>query len=181
YFMTINVSSVQIQHLAHKQQLTRAIEAAGVRAGDIKLEFTESALIESPEQAAQALDDLKQAGVNFAIDDFGTGYSSLSYLQRFPLDVLKIDRSFITDLATNAESRQIVKAIMGLTKGLSMEVVAEGIESADTLGLLVDLGCDFVQGFMLSRPVQLDDALVLVKTDRDYQDRVQAASAVGAG
>ncbi|MEL7449025.1 MAG: EAL domain-containing protein, partial [Pseudomonadota bacterium] len=133
-----------------------------------------------PELAAQALGDIKKAGVNFAIDDFGTGYSSLSYLQRFPLDVLKIDRSFVMDLATNRDSRQIVKAIMGLTKGLSMEVVAEGIESADTLSLLVKLGCDYVQGFMLSRPVTLQDALVLVRANKDFQGCVSEPPAAGA-
>ena len=167
-FMTVNVSSRQIHHLAKSDKLAASIRVTGVQPEDIKLEFTESLLIESPELASQALNDIKKSGVHFAIDDFGTGYSSLSYLQRFPLDVLKIDRSFVASMVDDPDSRQIVKAIMGLSRGLGIEVVAEGIESKEALHMLTEMGCDFVQGFLMSRGVPIEEAIELMRGDKGY-------------
>ncbi len=108
------------------------------------------------------LSEIKSTGVHIAIDDFGTGYSSLSYLHQFPLDVLKIDRSFITRIANDPQSRQIVGAILGLAKELSMTVVAEGVESKESAELLSQMGCDLLQGYLFSRPVALQQALALL-------------------
>jgi len=177
-FMTVNVSSRQIQHLANSDHLVNSIRDTGVRARDLKLEFTESVLIESPELASRALDDIKQSGVHFAIDDFGTGYSSLSYLQRFPLDVLKIDRSFIANMVDNSDSHQIVKAIMGLSRGLGIEVVAEGIETTTALRALIEMGCDYVQGFLMSRAVPIDEALALIGSDSGFAGLLEPPQAV---
>ena len=161
-FMAINVSARQIQDLAKKEPLIKAMRLAGIKPEHVKLEFTEGVLMDSPELANQALAEIKQTGVTFAIDDFGTGYSSLSYLHRFPLDVLKIDRSFISQMVDDHHSRQIVRSIIGLSKGLSMDVVAEGIETRESLEMLTTMGCDFLQGFLASRAVPIEEALAMV-------------------
>lgn len=166
-FMTVNVSPRQIAHLGNTEVLRKILHDAGIKPGHLKLEFTESMLIHSPELAARALADIQKLGVSLAIDDFGTGYSSLSYLHRFPLDVLKIDRSFINMMTKDNGSRQIVEAIMGLSKGLSLQTVAEGIESLESLAMLKALGCDYIQGYIASKPVPLSAALDLVRNRTD--------------
>jgi len=120
------------------------------------LELTESALLESTASVKGVLDKLHTLGITLALDDFGTGYSSLSYLNRFPLDELKIDRGFVTHLSEERESRSIVAAIIAMAHGLSMKVVAEGVESAEQLEFLREQGCDLVQGYLLCRPAPAD-------------------------
>jgi EAL domain-containing protein (putative c-di-GMP-specific phosphodiesterase class I) len=115
-----------------------------------------------PERAIRVLAELKSLGVGLSIDDFGTGHSSLSYLLRFPLDVLKIDRTFVTNLVKNKESRQIVKTIMGLAKDMGMSVVAEGIETQGQALQLNLMGCDFGQGYLFSRPLPAADIVELM-------------------
>lgn len=110
------------------------------------------------ERTTRILSELRSLGVRLCIDDFGTGYSSLSYLRRFALDILKIDRSFVTDMLNNNESQEIVKTILSLGKNLRMKVVAEGVETREQMNLLKSLGCEFAQGYLFSRP--LDSAAV---------------------
>jgi EAL domain-containing protein (putative c-di-GMP-specific phosphodiesterase class I) len=110
------------------------------------------------ERTTRILSELRDVGVRLCIDDFGTGYSSLSYLRRFALDILKIDRSFVTDMLNNSESHEIVKTILSLGKNLRMKVVAEGVETLEQMTLLKSLGCEFAQGYLFSRP--LDSAAV---------------------
>jgi EAL domain-containing protein (putative c-di-GMP-specific phosphodiesterase class I) len=110
---------------------------------------------------------LRNLGVGLSIDDFGTGYSSLSYLHRFPIDTLKIDRSFVTQMSDNSENAEIVRTIVTLARSLDMAVVAEGVETADQLRRLGDLGCDYGQGYLFSRPVGAGQAADLL-TDEQF-------------
>jgi len=115
--------------------------------------MTESSIVGNAEQTLATLDRLKAMNVRLEIDDFGTGYSSLSYLQRLPFDTLKIDRSFIRELSAGNGSRDIVRAILQLAHSLRLKVIAEGVETEEQLSSLRQLGCDYIQGFLLSKPV----------------------------
>ncbi len=158
-FMSVNVSPRQIEDLAETGALIDTLRRTGIHPSRVKLEITEELLIRSPELAARSLAQMKEVGVELAIDDFGTGYSSMSYLHRFPLDVLKIDRAFVNSMTKDKKSLQIVHAIVGLAKSLGLKVVAEGIEDAETLKSIKQLGCDFFQGYFASRPLPLDKML----------------------
>ncbi|HKR99023.1 MAG TPA: EAL domain-containing protein, partial [Candidatus Dormibacteraeota bacterium] len=125
----------------------------GLDAGNLVLEITEGSLIHDPHGSAQILDALDEMGVRIAIDDFGTGYSSLAWLKRFPVREIKVDRSFVTDLAANESDAAIVRSTIELGRALGLTVVAEGVETADVLELLAGYGCDVAQGFLISRPV----------------------------
>jgi len=105
------------------------------------------------------LEELRSLGVNISIDDFGTGYSSLSYLKRFPLNTLKIDRSFISDITTNIDDREITKAIIAMGQNLNLKVLAEGVETEPQVQLLRENGCDYIQGYYYSKPVTADEVL----------------------
>lgn len=123
------------------------------RPQSLALEVTESSIMGNTEQILRTLRRLKEMGVQLAIDDFGTGYSSLSYLQRLPFGSVKIDRSFVRELKSGNGSVDIVRAIVELAHSLKMQVIAEGVETADQLAVLRNLGCDLVQGYLISRPV----------------------------
>src|SRR6185369_9656381 len=142
--------------------LDRAIAAiiaeAGIDAGLLELELTESLLMQDPEETVKALGNLERYGVRLAVDDFGTGYSSLMYLKRFPIDALKIDRAFVSDATNNAEDAAIVRAIIDLGHNLGLKVVAEGVETQAQLDFLRTCGCDEMQGFLFSGAVAAADA-----------------------
>jgi EAL domain-containing protein (putative c-di-GMP-specific phosphodiesterase class I) len=121
------------------------------------LEVTESMMVTDPARAAAVLADLHELGVGIAVDDFGTGYSSLAYLKRLPVDLLKIDRSFIDHVATDDEDLVIVRSTVDLAHSLGLRSVAEGVESASAMGILESLGCDLVQGFHLCKPLPADE------------------------
>ncbi len=129
----------------------------------IKLEITESALIGDPAQAQKILNGLKAIGVSIALDDFGTGYSSLGYLHKFPIDDLKIDRSFVAQMNDGSKSIDIVRAIVGLARNFKLNIVAEGIEREQDVIAINSLGCDMGQGYLFSKPIALEDALKFVK------------------
>ena len=122
----------------------------------LKLEITESVMMQNAERSASMLQELKTLGIRLSIDDFGTGYSSLSYLHRFPLDTLKIDRSFVSRMTPDGENAEIVRAILTLAKNMNMDVIAEGIETAEQFALLRDMGCDCGQGYYFARPLDSD-------------------------
>jgi EAL domain-containing protein (putative c-di-GMP-specific phosphodiesterase class I) len=151
-FMSINVSARQLQEFGEIDELCALIRDSGIAPERIKLEVTESALIQHPETAVLALRQLKELGVLLAIDDFGTGYSSLSYLSMFPLDTLKIDQSFVFTLQENEGSLRITRAIAGLARDLGMNCIAEGIENAGDIAILRNMDCEYGQGYHFSKP-----------------------------
>ncbi|MGA2211277.1 MAG: EAL domain-containing protein [Acidimicrobiales bacterium] len=152
--MSVNVSALQLAPGARFVAfVAETLRTSGLDPASLVLEITESALMSNADSALQVLTELKTLGVRLAIDDFGTGYSSLAHLKRFPVDVLKVDRSFISGLGRHPEDSAIVASILGLTHALGIVAVAEGVETPDQLGALQRLGCEFGQGFLWSRPV----------------------------
>jgi EAL domain-containing protein (putative c-di-GMP-specific phosphodiesterase class I) len=129
----------------------------------IKLEITETVTMDNADRTIRVVNGMKRLGVRLSIDDFGTGYSSLSYLRRFPMDTLKIDRSFVQNLPSNPENLEIVRTIMSLARSLGMDVVAEGAETADEIEQLKALECDFGQGYFFSKPVDSEQANRLLR------------------
>lgn len=148
----VNLSARQVDHPSLLPTVERVLEETGLPPGAFTLEITESALMKDAVGAHQVLQALKSLGVALAIDDFGTGYSSLGYLQRFPLDILKVDKSFVDGLGRD-QGTEIVAAVVNLAHALGLEVVAEGVETPRQLEALRELGCDFAQGYLFSRPV----------------------------
>lgn len=160
--MSVNVSGLQLSELSEIDRLADIIDASGTPPGDIKLEITETLMVENFDHAKAALDKLKDLGVLIAIDDFGTGYSSLSYLHQLPFDTLKIDRVFVTNMDKSESSQRIVRSIAQLALALDMNIVAEGIEEQAQMDALRDLGCQYGQGFFMSKPLTADAAHELI-------------------
>ena len=151
--VSVNLSARQFQQAGLAGRVRAALDAAGLPPDALELEITESTVMRDTAEAASVLRSLKALGVALSIDDFGTGYSSLGYLKRFPLDVLKIDRSFVQDVIEDPNDAAIVCAIIALAHGLHLEAVAEGVETAEQLAFLKAHGCDEVQGYYFSPPV----------------------------
>ena len=150
---SVNLSPRQFQESNLVEQVTRAVRAAGMAPGKLKLEITEGVIMRDVELTIKTLWQLRELGVQLAIDDYGTGYSSLAYLKRLPLDILKIDRSFIKGIGHDAEDTAIVKAIISMAKSLNLSVTAEGIETAEQASLLRGWACQRGQGYFFGRPV----------------------------
>jgi diguanylate cyclase (GGDEF)-like protein len=151
--VSVNVSAKQFTNGRFVAQVADIILSTGVSPNTLQLEITEGVLIESHELVISMLERIKKTGVSIALDDFGTGYSSISYLRRLPVDVLKIDQSFIRDMALDADARSVVQAIIGLAKSLRKMIVAEGVETAAQAALLAQWGCDEGQGYYFGRPL----------------------------
>ena len=160
--VSINVSARQLQEPDLVGQMSSIIDQTGVDPSLLHLEITESLVMESPDEAVQKLSALKSLGVLVSIDDFGTGYSSLSYLQRLPIDILKIDRSFISPVE-GGDCKEIVSSIVELAHKLGLVVIAEGVETEQQLATLKGLSCDIAQGYLFSRPVPSVDATRIVE------------------
>jgi diguanylate cyclase (GGDEF)-like protein/PAS domain S-box-containing protein len=152
-FISVNLSSKQFSQNDLINAVANILRETGVAAHTVKLEITESVVMENIETATEMLQQLRDLGVQLSIDDFGTGYSSLSYLHRFPIDTLKIDRSFVTRMTENSENMEIVRTIVVLAQNLGMDVVAEGVETNEQLVLLQKLHCENGQGYFFSKPV----------------------------
>jgi diguanylate cyclase (GGDEF)-like protein/PAS domain S-box-containing protein len=161
-FISVNLSSRQFAQPDLTEQVRRILEETRLDPRSLKLEITESVVMESIDSATALLRQLRDLGVRLAIDDFGTGYSSLSYLHRFPIDTLKVDRSFVMRMADNKENAEIVRTILMLARNLGMDVVAEGVETKEQLALLRQLGCENGQGYYFSRPVSAGGAEKIV-------------------
>lgn len=162
--ISINVSSVQFKKSDINGKVRQALIDSQLPAELLELELTESAIMSDVEDNIIRLQNLKNMGVTIAVDDFGTGYSSLSYLKKFPIDTLKIDRSFIEDIADNENDEAIVKAIMALAESMNLNVVAEGIETIEQLRILHTFNCGLIQGFYFSKPLTNDEFIYFVKT-----------------
>ena len=158
-------ANVSVRHLMKNnfiEDLKKVLNKYDVSPERIEIEITESIMIDSAEKALQRIDELKQLGMKVAIDDFGTGYSSLSYLNNFPTDMLKIDKSFIDNMSLNESSKQYVAMIISIGHTLDLKVISEGVESADQVMVLKDIGCDYIQGYVWGRPMLPEDAYKLV-------------------
>ena len=158
-------ANVSVRHLMKNnfiEDLKKVLDKYDVSPERIEIEITESIMIDSAEKALQRIDELKQLGMKVAIDDFGTGYSSLSYLNNFPTDMLKIDKSFIDNMSLNESSKQYVAMIISIGHTLDLKVISEGVESADQVKVLKDIGCDYIQGYVWGRPMLPEDAYKLV-------------------
>ena len=163
--VSVNVSPRQLNQADFTTMAREAIARSGASPRHLWLEITEGALLRDPAAAWAALRQLKAIGVSLALDDFGTGFSSLSYIRRFDLDVLKIDRSFVTDLAVSEEDRAIVQHVIGLAHALGMSAVAEGVEEVAQAEILRMLGCDAVQGFWYGRPMPAEKIDLLLEQE----------------
>ncbi len=167
--VAVNVSSQQLQRAELYDEVREALGAAGLGGSALCLELTESAIIDSGAQVTGTLEAIKRLGVQLSLDDFGTGYSSLTYLRRFPIDEIKIDRSFVSDCDSNADSSAIAAAIISMAHALGLRVVAEGVETAEQLEVMRDSRADALQGYLFARPLSADDfgallAMALPKT-----------------
>ena len=163
-YMSVNLSGKQFARMELDKIVLDALDRAGLPPSALKLEITESAIMDHPESAVRILNRLRKLGIRFSIDDFGTGYSSLSQLQQLPVDTLKVDRSFISRMSTDPENMEIVKAVIALAHTLDLEVVAEGVEEPEQVCSLIDLQCQSVQGFYFHRPLGRTDALDLLRS-----------------
>jgi EAL domain-containing protein (putative c-di-GMP-specific phosphodiesterase class I) len=135
----------------------------------LKLEITESTVMGDPAAAVEMLQQIKALGIRLAIDDFGTGYSSLSYLHRFPLDTLKIDRSFIRDMRDDGDGMEIARTILPMANNLRLDVVAEGVETIEQVALLKKLQCKYAQGYYFSRPLSAEGTTALLAAEPAWQ------------
>jgi EAL domain-containing protein (putative c-di-GMP-specific phosphodiesterase class I) len=151
-WLAVNVSSLQFQQAEFAVQVLGCIRRHGVDARRLKLELTETLLQGDLERTVSTMNLLKTEGVQFALDDFGTGYSSLQYLKRLPLDQLKIDRSFVHDIASDPNDRAIVSTIVAIAGHLGLDVMAEGVETREQLEVLRECGCLRYQGYLFGRP-----------------------------
>jgi EAL domain-containing protein (putative c-di-GMP-specific phosphodiesterase class I) len=154
-YMSVNLSARQLDDDGLVDDIRAALEATGLEARALVLEVTETAIMRDAQATALRLDAIKALGVSVAIDDFGTGYSSLGYLQQFPIDILKIDRSFIASMTTSSDSAALIRTLVQLGKQLGLRTLAEGIERDDQFAQLQREQCDSGQGFMLARPMSV--------------------------
>ncbi|MDP4299964.1 sensor domain-containing protein [Leptothrix discophora] len=161
--LAVNVSPRQFRHVDLAAQVMQTLIETGLPAERLELELTEGALMEREQEALHVLQRLRAIGVGIAIDDFGTGYSSLAYLKRFPLDVLKIDRSFIADIPNDPDDMEIAAAVIAMGHSLGIRVLAEGVETVDQLAFLRFKHCDRYQGFLCSRPIPPDEFAALLR------------------
>ncbi|MET3132333.1 diguanylate cyclase (GGDEF)-like protein/PAS domain S-box-containing protein [Oxalobacteraceae bacterium GrIS 1.11] len=164
--VAVNLSARQFTQKALLQSIADALQTTGLEARFLELELTESMVMSDVEHAIAILRKLKALGIHISIDDFGTGYSSLSYLKRFPIDVLKVDQSFVADITADSDGAAIVRSIISLAHSLRLKVIAEGVETAGQLDFLREHGCDQIQGYFFSRPLAAADFEGLLREGR---------------
>lgn len=164
--VAVNLSARQFREIDISQNILRVLDETGLPPDLLELELTESMLMNDNNRVLHTLDVLKDIGIRLAVDDFGTGYSSLSYLKGFPLDYLKVDRSFVTDIPGDRNDKALVQAIIGIAHNLGLKVIAEGIETRDQLDFMLTQDCDEIQGFYFSKPLPVDGITELLKEGR---------------
>ncbi len=168
--VSVNLSGKHFAHPDLVQQVKDILDETGIAPGCLKLEITESAMMENAENAISMLKQIRETGVQLSIDDFGTGHSSLSYLQRFPVDTLKIDRSFVTAMEDGSENGEIVQTVIALAKILKLHVIAEGIESISQFHQLRVLGCEYGQGYLFSRPLPVREIEKMLESKSQWEN-----------
>ncbi|HJV31765.1 MAG TPA: EAL domain-containing protein [Bacillales bacterium] len=161
--VSVNISAQQFQKQNLEKRISQILEETGLPPSALELELTESMVMQEPSKARIILNNLKALGITISIDDFGTGFSSLSYLRQFPIDILKIDKSFIMNLEWDEANASIAAAVISLAHNLNLKVVAEGIETVEQKNFLNNLHCDFGQGYLISRPVEMEESICIVK------------------
>lgn len=164
--VSVNISPKQFESDSFTEDIETVLRANDVAPALLELEITEGTLMGNIERSRAQLFNLKRLGVTVSIDDFGTGYSSLSYLKKFPIDVLKIDQSFVKDMLTEKSDSSIISAIINLASSLDLSVVAEGVELAAQADALAQLGCHVMQGYVYSKPISFDNLLTLLRTEK---------------
>jgi EAL domain-containing protein (putative c-di-GMP-specific phosphodiesterase class I) len=167
--VSVNVSATDLQNERLVDLVAAALLEHGVPPSALTIEITETAMMRDPEVAQAAMHAIDALGVRLSVDDYGTGYSSLEYLLKLPINEIKLDRAFSMDLANERRSVAIVRSTIDLTHALGLHMVAEGVEDAETLGILRDLGCDLVQGWHLGRPTSAADFGRLLTTSKAPQ------------
>jgi EAL domain-containing protein (putative c-di-GMP-specific phosphodiesterase class I) len=165
-YVGVNLSAIQVARDDVASVVESALRSSGLRGDRLTLELTESSIVQDPLRAQRVFEALKALDATVAMDDFGTGYSSLAYLQRLPIDVLKIDRSFVTGMMVDPDSVAIVRAVLSLAEALNMSTTAEGIETVELATTLATLGCASGQGYYFAKPLEADAALEYWKTRR---------------
>ena len=160
--LSVNISTRQLQSDQLLSYTKELINEYGIEPGELEFEITETSAMNNPELAIQRLNDIKNLGISLSIDDFGTGYSSLAYLKRLPINILKLDQTFVRDIEVDSNDAEICVATIGLAHNLSLKVVAEGVETEEQRKYLVDNGCDFLQGYLFSKPLSSEDSLKLL-------------------
>ena len=166
--LSINLSGKQFADPNLVNGVLDNLDKSGLKAKNLKLEITESVLMENAPRSIDMLNQLKEHDIKVCVDDFGTGYSSLSYLHTFPIDTLKVDRSFVNDMGRNYKNMEIIRTITMLAHNLKLDVIAEGVETAEQHAQLSALGCQYAQGFYFSRPIDSNDASNLIQLDRRW-------------
>jgi EAL domain-containing protein (putative c-di-GMP-specific phosphodiesterase class I) len=174
--VSVNMSARQFQHPDLLTDIERALSETGLDPRHLKLEITESVVMQEAEATIATLQALKAIGIRVAIDDFGTGYSSLSYLKRLPVDTLKIDRSFVNGLGDNAQDTAIVDSVLALARTLELSVTGEGVETQAQARHLQRLGCDRGQGFLYARPLPPADMERLLEEASPPRHRLPTAA-----
>ena len=162
--IAVNVSAVEFRNTTFLEDLFATLKETGLAPSSLEIELTESVLMKRAEFTATILQALRQSGIRVAVDDFGTGYSSLSYLRSFPVDVLKIDQSFVRQIRSGGDDRSIVTAVIGMARSLNLRVVAEGVETLEETEFLQAHRCDEAQGYFFSRPVPAEQFAELLTT-----------------
>ena len=162
--LSVNVSAKQFRQKNFAAQLQNLIQQYAINPNLLKLELTESVILEDVEDTITNMNTLKEVGVQFSLDDFGTGYSSLQYLKRLPLSQLKIDQSFVRDIAVNTSDQAIVKTIIAMAQTLNLQVIAEGVETEEQHQLLAENGCMQYQGFLFGKAMPIDQFETALQT-----------------
>jgi predicted signal transduction protein with EAL and GGDEF domain len=172
--VAVNLSARQLQQEDLAKQVRKILEETGVSPEQIALEITEGAVLVSAEHVTATLNELRDMGIKISLDDFGTGYSSLTYLKRFPVEVVKIDRSFVRDIEHDASDATIVSTVIAMAESMNLTVVAEGVETEAQLGFLRERGCDEFQGYLVSAPVPPEELQELLMGRANQRTRTPA-------
>jgi EAL domain-containing protein (putative c-di-GMP-specific phosphodiesterase class I) len=164
--MAVNISVRQFVQNDITKMVSEALSTSGINPNCLELELTESIIMNNTDEATAVLVELKKLGVDISVDDFGTGYSSLAYLKRLPLDTLKIDRSFVNDITTDADDAVIVTAIIAMATSLNLKIIAEGVETEEQMNILQQQGANIHQGYFFSKPLDAKEMEKILKASK---------------